>query len=554
MQVYYYANSRRKEEWNREGRDYTPGVIPLILSLLGVSARAVDTDGLLDGTLQAEDILFTGKEALPAGFRFDGTHVAFATEGELSAFGLALEGETAKVGDKYSIDGYIQWEAAGKSCQLPVFSAFTRVQPQGAEVLAIARTADGEELPVLLRKGNKTYFAFDLPATVWYSGDGRPTTEGKNGFAIGRVSDGRPVPEDYDVSIAYTDYMAYILQDILYGCGMPMIHRLPPMADGKVPDFLLYFSGDDDADSTENDLKAAAVMAQRGLPYHMNVMPADTEGHFVIDKEQHDRLVAQGCEIAVHPNFFWIASYGEEGYRVQAEMFRQAFGRTSVTTVNHCLAQHGSCAERLRFEEKQGILGDNNKLGEMNKEDVNAFNGCGFTFGSSFPRYTLDDAAHNNALIDVVEIPNTYYEPRMYTCSAEEKKKIHDYLDQCAFWGRTGGLFFHPHYISGVITDATPALAALDEALAYMAQKGYAVYTTAPDALTLWWRARAGSVISDVTAGGFTLDSEADGLILRLPQGVRDVRLDGREADTVESRWRAACTPCSPSKAREGIR
>ena len=277
-------------------------------------------------------------------------------------------------------------------------------------------------------------------------------------------------------------------------------------------------------------------MMKKGLPYHINAMPADTEGRFVIDRDQHDELVRGGCEVAIHPNFLGISEYSQEGYRIQAAMFERAFGQPSVTTVNHCLVQHGSCAQRLRYEENIGILGDNNKMGETDPDDVNAFNMCGFAFGTAFPRYTLDDAEHGNARIDVVEIPVTYYEPRIFTGSDEEKKKIHDYLDQCAFWGRTGGFFLHPHYISGVLRDAAPAIAALDEAMAYIALKGYNVYTTAPDALTLWWRDRAKSRISQVSSEGFTLECTADALILRLPSGTASVMLDGKITNTAEKK------------------
>lgn len=531
MQVYYYCNSERKQMLNQAGQDYTPAYIPELLSLLGVGANPISTQGLLDGVLETQDILLTGNEALPEGFRVDCTHIAFQTAGELSAFGIAYESEIPKTGDKYDIDGYCYCDIADRQLPLPVISSFAVVRPQGAETVAFAQVGE-RQIPAFLTYGEKYYFTFDLPATVWYAGDGRTLMGGKNGFSLGRVPDTRVVPLSYDTRIAYSDCYALLLQKIFYCHGVPMIHRLPPMEDGSAPDMLLYFSGDDDAYSAENDLKASDAMMQRGLPYHLNVMPADKEGNFVIDREQQEELLRRGCEIALHSDFTAISEYSEDGYRMQADMFERAFGRKSVSAVNHCLIQKGSCAERLRLQAKQGILGDNNKSGEIDESDINAFNLWGYAFGTAFPRFTLDDAAHGNARIDVVEIPITYYEPRLYSRSAEELDTLHTYLDQSAFWARMGSLFFHPHYISGVVVPAEPALAALDECMAYCDAKGYKVYKTAPDALTLWWHDRAASSICGISPNGFVLECAAASLVIRLPEGTADVYVDGVKANT----------------------
>ena len=531
MQIYYYCNSERKQMLNQAGQDYTPAYIPELLSVLGVSAVPIDTQGLLDGVLGTQDILLTGNEALPEGFRADCTHIAFQTSGELSAFGIEYESEIPKTGDKYDIDGYCYCDIAGRQLPLPVISSFAVVRPQGAETLAFAQAGE-RRVPAFLACAEKYYFTFDLPATVWYAGDGRPLSEGKGGFPLGRLPDTRVMPLSYDTRIAYSDCYAFLLQTIFRRHGVPMLHRLPPLEDGGAPDLLLYFAGDDDAGSAENDLKASAAMAQRGLPYHLNAMPADTQGHFVIDREQQEELLRRGCEVALHPNFVGISEYSEEGYRLQADMFERAFGRKAVSAVNHCLIQQGSCAERLRFQEKQGILGDNNKMGEIDESDINAFNLSGYAFGTSFPRFTLDDAAHGNARINVVEIPITYYEPRLYSRSPEELDKLHSYIDQCVFWGRVGSLFFHPHYISGVVGPAEPALAALDECMAYCDAKGYKVYKTAPDALTLWWHDRAASRICEISPNGFVLDCAAESLSLLMPEGTVDVYVDGVKANT----------------------
>ena len=531
MRVFYYDNSVRKQQLNEAGLDYTPAYIPEMLSLLGINAEPVDTQGLLGGGIGAQDVLLTGNEALPEGFRSCCTHIAFQTAGDLSPFGVEQDGVIPKMGNKYDIDGYCLCEVGGRDFPLPVLSSFAVLRPLTAETLAFAQLGE-KRMPAILACQNRYYFAFDLPATVWYAGDGRPVRGGKNGFPLGRVPDTRPVPLSYDTRIAYTDVYMVFLQQILCRHGVPMVHRLPPMEDGSAPDFLLCFAGDDDAGSWEMNRRAAAVMAERGLPYHLNVMPAGRDGCFVIDREQQENLRRCGCEVALHPDFTVVSQFGEEGYRIQAEMFERAFGRRTVTTVNHCLVQQGSCAERLRYQEKLGILADNNKMGEVDESDINAFNLWGFAFGTAFPRYTLDDAAHDNARIGVAEIPHTYYEPRLYSRSPEELDKLHTYIDQCAFWARTGELFFHPHYLSDILVPAAPALAALDECLSYIREKAYKVYMTAPDALAVWWRGRAASRITEVTPDGFVLDSQADALSLRLPEGVRSAFVDGIMTDT----------------------
>ena len=534
MQVYYLFDPERKAMLNAAGKDYTPAYIPEILSMLGVTAQPIGPQALIEGVLKASDILLTGSEALPRGMRASCVHIAFASEGELTAFGLEGPGIRPQTDDPYRIDGYYEFELAGRQLPLPVLGGFAAVKPQEAEICGYAQV-DGQKLAAFFSWGDTYYFAFDLPGIIWYAGDGRPLTEGKHGFALGRVPDGRVVPLSYDTRIAFSDYYAYMLQTILARYGVPMIHRLPPVAEGQTADLLIYFAGDDDAYSAENNIKAAEAMKARGLPYHINVMPKNREGEFVLDREQQEALMRGGCEIAIHFDFTADLKsrfpYSEAGYRMQAEMFERTFGRKTYTAVNHCLIQKGSCADRLRYEQQLGIRGNNDKIGEVDESDVNAFNMWGYAFGTSFPRFTLDDAAHDNAHLDIVEIPSTYYEPRLHGDNPQELAKLHNYLDCCVFWGRTGGLFFHPHYISGVVVPAEPALAALDACMAYCEEKGYQAVKTAPDALTRWWHERAASRILEVTPEGFILESAAEALSLRLPEGAGVVYVDSVRVD-----------------------
>ena len=133
---------------------------------------------------------------------------------------------------------------------------------------------------------------------------------------------------------------------------MPSIFPLPPQGD-QAADLVLYFGGDDDAGSAEIDMIASERMYERGLPYHMNLMPTEDGKGFVITREEADLICSRGQEISIHYNFLSYP-YTPEGWKTQHDLYLAAFGQPAISPVNHCLVQTGSSAERCRLAKEQG--------------------------------------------------------------------------------------------------------------------------------------------------------------------------------------------------------
>lgn len=536
MKVFYYYDQAAHRAANACGRDYTPAYLPLMFKNMGVTAHPITPEELLSNPPGKGDVLFIGSDHLDAERSASLAQAAekgclligFGTDVANELFGCRAD-RLPPADDPYGVVGYFTFR--GQSEPLPVLGAFARLDGADGDTAGEIE-ADGKVYPGCIRQKNTCYFVFDLPATLWRSADGHPTVESVlEGFPFPRVPDGCVIPNDYNADIAFADCYQQFLQGILRQAGIPMLHPLPPK-DGKAADLLLYFAGDDDAGGADIDLIASERMHERGLPYHLNLMPtADGQG-FVIDRAQADLIRSRGHELSLHYNFTQYP-YTKDGWKVQHDLFEEHFGQTAVGPVNHCVIQIGSSAERCRRQKQLGALGDNNKIqSAFDPDDINAFNVTGFRFGSAFPRFAIDDAAHGNQNLGFCEVYASYYEPRIYEGTDAEYDKIYRYLEAGVFYGRTLQLFVHPHYISDIITPAEPALRAIDAAMEHVRRRGWQVVTCGPDALIRWWHDRAACRILALTPNGFTLDNPTGRPItLRLPDGVRGVTVDGKPTE-----------------------
>ncbi|MBQ8752073.1 MAG: hypothetical protein IJZ13_03105, partial [Clostridia bacterium] len=394
MKLYYYHDRFGHAQLNAIGRDYTPAYLPAMLKNLGFSSTELTPAEL--SKLEAGDTLVMGADTLSAAAVAElasamdrGVKVlAFATKAE----GVFPATEPGVCGDDpYAIVGYFRF--AGSDEPLPVLGGFEAI-PAADKVLGAITAKDGGVYTTYAQLAEGVwYWSFDLPATLLYAADGRPTQMGENGFFIGRVPDGCVLEPDYDYDIAYGDSYLRSVEDVLSAAGFAHIWALPEQ-NGRVCDIVLYFGGDDDAFSAENDLRAAEAMYERGLPYHINLMPADAEGHFVVTPEDVERLHELGCETAIHYNFT-VFPFSEEGHKMQMALYEKALGDVSGGPVNHCVIQVGTAAERYRMQVECGAKSDNNRIqNKTNPEDINAFNLTGFAFGHAFPRFVLADAVH----------------------------------------------------------------------------------------------------------------------------------------------------------------
>ena len=541
MKLFYYYDSVVHKEKNSSGCDYTPAYIPAILDNLGYTAEKI-TPNKLDN-LTGNDVIIIGAELLSDEIsslickkvKCGLTVIAFGTKGK----GLFPETELVTKGDDiYQIVGYTGLK--NKDELLPILHSFESIL-DNCKVLGSAKQLNNDtEYPVYGRWLDRIwYWSFDLVATMLRTADGKPVEKPKKDAMLpfGRIPDSYVVGKDHNYNVAYNDVYQQTIIDVLTEKGIPRVWQLP-VNNNESCDMALYFAGDDDAHSAENDIMAAEEMQKRGLPYHINLMTANTEGDFVITKDQYKYLQSIGCELALHYDFLKF-DYSKEGYKTQTEMYKKAFGETGGGPVNHCLICEGEAGERYCIQRECGVISDNNRFQtKPDENDINAFNLCGYAFGSAFPRFVISNAKNGNAKMDFCEIYNSYYEPRIYNCLPEEYDKVKDYLDSGYYYGRTLQLFTHPHYISGA-TDYCKdyALRAIDYALNYVKENGWKVWYCGPDALALWWHNRVKCNINEITKTGFIVSNNSGyEVAVELGENVGSVTVNGNAAQTIKKR------------------
>lgn len=527
--VWYLFDDIQRQQLNAAGYTYTPAYLPALLRQMGVTARPCALHQI--PTLGEQDILLIGAQTIEE---------IPANVGGVILLGSCLHQKITPPRREPVIYGFLEDE---KARQLPLFVPLVQDSHLTYdEVLAWAQT-DAGRVPALTKISPCVYhFHFDLAATIWYSEDGFEKDKPQHGFSIGRTPDTRPLPDGMDASDPYNDRILQMLQNILLSFGAPMLYTLPPLPDGRVPDFALHISGDDDHTSADFNRNAARHMHALGLPYHINLMAgrsmADGQENFVTSPEDLAELEALGCEVALHSDFT-TAPYTAEGQEQECERFTRWFGQPPLTNTNHCFIQGGSTAERLRWLGACGIIADNCKLGEVDASDINAFNLCGFGFGTCFPRYTCDDVAHGNVLLPVMEIPITYYEPRLSGPEGEnaspnsyaDKEKITRYIDEAADGGRIIQFFLHPHYLATESNDRTWATAALQTAIQRWTDKAYLPLLTTTNRIARFWKARAEAEIKvDGTRVAVRCDHP---LLLRLPYETDTVLVDASEVPVI---------------------
>ena len=515
MRIYYYYGLDEHRRKNSQGLDYTPAYLPALLTFLGVSAKRCTAE-MLPG-LDAGDCLLIGADTLPA---------YPENAGAVITLGTGIGSQKAAAHREKRVFAHLLYG----SKRLPLFVPVEKPMFSGGDILYEAETEDGTRLPAVVRCSRQRYgFCFDLAASIWFSEDGFQSGPA-HGFFMGRVPNTRPLPEKYPTDTAYNDLLLGILENILRTLGTPMLGKLPPLPDGRVPDFAFCVSGDDDYTSASYNLRAAEVLCGLGIPYHINVMPGGDS--FIITQEEDRQLQELGCEIALHADFT-VQPYSEEGYLASADCFCRRFGRKSLTVTNHCFIQDGETAERLRWVSACGLLADNSKLGEIDSNDINAYNLSGFAFGTSFPRMVCDDAAHGNVPLSALEIPINYYEPRLSPPAGPypAPEKITDYIDGAAENGRIAQFFLHPHYLGSALSEApwgenVPwAIAALQCAKAHWEQKNYHPLLTSVDEIARFWHARADARITE-TDKGWKISSEVP-VVLELPFPTHFIQIDG---------------------------
>jgi hypothetical protein len=265
-------------------------------------------------------------------------------------------------------------------------------------------------------------------------------------------------------------------------------------------------------------------------------MPYGENLDFVTTLEEYDTIKSRGHELALHYDMV-SHEFAEENFARQYRAYLHTYGETSVSVVGHCLA-HKGWAERGRYLERLGILGDGCRCAEY-AEEINEFNLYGFAFGTSYPMFLYEDGENQNRRLEFADMPIAYYEPRIGGKYTDGETKIHKCLDDAAYFGRMINLFTHPHYVAdnfGYNNQIT--LAALDEAVRYIGQKGWNVIHSTPDKVCKFWHSRNKSKIkSSVYSETFVDCVSEEGLIVQFPveknANSANVTVDGLPVEAV---------------------
>ncbi|MBQ8882359.1 MAG: hypothetical protein IJY70_03105 [Clostridia bacterium] len=505
MKIYYLYNESQKKELNGLGYDYSPAYFKPLFALMGVSAQPISNEQL--GRVGKNDILVVGAESVES-----------LPKCKRILLGTKIGEKCVPSERKEQIFAYYELKNGQKA---PLFVPVTKQQTLGKAV-AYAN-ANGQKVTALV-KDNDTYeFCFDLLASVWFSGDGYLPTAQSDYFSLHRTPDFRPNKSEM-TSDAFNDFLIEEVEDILRGFGVAMLYKLP-QKEGKIPDMLIHFSGDDDCTGKDINLQSAYNFNKYGFPYHINAM-ANRGEYFIFDKAVYDEINSLGCEIALHTDFTAVP-YEYNSLKSQAELFEKTFGERPYTNTNHCLIQDGSTAERMRWFAQCGIRADNGKLGCFDPSNINAFDLYSYGYGTAFPRFTCDDANHGNELIDSIEIPITYYEPRLYD-EDSDKSKIRACIDDAQKYGRIIQFFIHPHYVSTYYKDNINAtIRVLDFIKEYTAQKEV-LFTTTNNITRFWFDRR--DCLLKMDNKSITVDAKTDIVVVLPPDFVgKTLAVDGVE-------------------------
>jgi hypothetical protein len=371
--------------------------------------------------------------------------------------------------------------------------------------------------------GAAFYFAFHVPKTLWILQQGRPVDKDYDGDGYLRVSDAAVI-RPHEIEVQYADEIKWLLQNMIATRPVPFIYAMPPL-DDQIPDALFYWGGDDEG-VPNAQLFASLFMKERGLPYHMNIMPK--EGRFALTVEEARAIEANRHEIALHFNVIdghkHPYHFTEADVREQMELFRKTFGKTSVCSVNHWCTWTG-WAEPAKWFSASGGKGDNCRI-HASSPPLNPTNMMGFSCGTTFPFYVYDDWRGANKRIDFVLQPIMAYETGYNNRTNQPDFTLFpQIIELAAKYHLTADMFYHPVCIHRF----SSCRAAIIEFLRLLREKNVTAKHVGNDELCRWWNARSASSIGAVKASRYVVTFECDaaydeGMIAKVPVGRRMAR------------------------------
>lgn len=548
LAVSYVYDDKFRIQANQRGENYWYAYIQEIWEQLGLRPKRIHSMALLENreflmdisTLVLGDTLESSpteeiRSNLTAWVAEGGTLIGFAAEGLDPLFGNTYLSNT-KQPDPYKISATFKLEpdritdgvhsSLHPEQRLLIFSPIRRVRPESSTELARLYEANGDDsnLPAItkrsLGKGDAYYFSFNAAQTIWVLHQGRPAVEDVDGDGYLRTMD-LVVIGDNNPEVLYSDEILLILQNIIGQKPHPFLYQLPP-AEGKVPDAVFHWGGDDHS-RPDLDLAASDWMRSKGLPYHINVMPSQ-DLSFKVQPSDVDHILRNGHEVSLHYNFVNGYSHPylikKEDVLRQAEAFKKEFGMLPVCSVNHWVIWTG-WADLAEMMMVAGGRADNSFFGRQ-YPPMDPHNTLSFPGGTGCPFYFYRDHSGKNERIDFLEEPVMAYEPGHPHDGSVDHEMIRKVVDTAARYHLVMNLFFHPQYIGNPSRENTRA--AISEILRYITVCRITAHHMGPDEVWRWWDSRSQSTIDSVTYTEKTLRFSVSteyprGVIVKVPVG-----------------------------------
>lgn len=527
----YLTDPALQAKLNGLGRNYWWTYISEVIDRLGLSAGVVDV-GELPERLPALSVLFAGgtNRPLPMGaldewVRSGGVLIGSACEGLDKLFGVEPDSTVEQPGGEFSIGGEIRLKDSEftQDIHSPIHPDAPLLAASDIRLLRAGECdviAECQGKPVITArkhgKGWAFYFGFDLGQTFWVIQQGRPADRDWDGDGMLRTVD-MVVTGGCAQDIPYTDELLFILQNMLGVLPIPLLHQLPH-DNGRIPDFAIYFSGDDEG-ASDVQIPAAEFMADRGLPYHINCMASG--GRFGLDHSQIGRLNELGTELSLHYNYIdgfdHLGGFEQSDTRAQTEAFVEHFGFLPVCPVSHVVRWTG-WAEPAIWMHEAGVKGDNS-YAHVLADVLNPMNMVGFAFGTSYPFHIWLDSSRSNSRLDFVEIPFTGYEIG-YEDDVTDFEMVDKCLTLAEHYNSTLSFFYHPVYIAKY-----PACReAIDYLKARLEEYGPNALLTTSDTLITWWHERSAARIEGIKLEdgrlSFSVSAPVErGVVVKVPLG-----------------------------------
>jgi len=391
-------------------------------------------------------------------------------------------------------------------------------------------------------QGFAAYFGFDPAKTVWLIHQGEPIPESEPEERYPK-SRNLCILEQESRLVCYADEIVFLIQNMLSQTNQPFVYQIPPDANGKVPDALFYWSGDDYNGPTEHSLFASDFMRNLELPMHINI---EVERH-PMTQEEYDHIVKNnGHEISA----YWQL-YPEDNYDVkreyilkQANEFRERFGKSPGSTLLWSTKWKG-WTEPARWMAEAGAIADNTLSNKGIRYTLDCEDGRGIKYhhygnigsysfgcGTAFPFHFYEDFNYNNRQIaNFIEQPIVCYETGNHSSTRPEQdlktlapEDVHLPIDIAVKYHQVINWFYHP---VGITTKEAPRVA-IQEVVRYIKYLGANVIHMGADAAAEWWLARSKSKVEIINNehSCFSFEYEcrySDGMIIKMKNPIEKI-------------------------------